>query len=340
MPRKCVEYYSRIYPDAWKQTDQFRQDRGKKLPFWPDWCFLPLAGAFAIVSAEAERQGIDLHKNVSIINDVGIIAALAAWRVTQGVYRFDPDVYKAVIETPITGDIPHDIFFNMPEWCLYIETPGLFFLSAPLKGFFVHLEHDVGAGGRKELRFVFDLDLPESTIPSLISHVIHLGPWTLKECVNRALDIAKKQTKSYPNMELPDEATDVLKGIFTPLVSLLLYICSINSEIESKGRRPKRPQLVKTRKGPRLFAPNKPTTWDVGVRMGAALRQARNVSYAETEGLAEGKQRSGPRPHVRRAHWHGYWTGPKDKNQKYVLKWLNPILVGSGDIPVTIRPVN
>lgn len=42
----------------------------------------------------------------------------------KGIYRFDPDIYKEVLNTPFTGDLPHEIFFNLPEWCVYIETPG------------------------------------------------------------------------------------------------------------------------------------------------------------------------------------------------------------------------
>jgi len=81
----------------------------------------------------------------------------------------------------------------------------------------------------------------------------------------------------------------------------------------------------------------------VGVRMGAALRRAKMSAPRDTpEAGGEGKQRSSPRAHVRRAHWHGYWTGPRDGEQKFVLKWLSPVLVGGGEekeLPVTIRPV-
>ncbi len=41
-PKKHLEYYSRIYPLAWKQVDHIRQGRGRDLPFWPEWCFLTL----------------------------------------------------------------------------------------------------------------------------------------------------------------------------------------------------------------------------------------------------------------------------------------------------------
>jgi hypothetical protein len=346
-PKKHLEYYSRIYPSAWKQVDNFRAARGKDLPFWPDWCFMPLAGVYAIVSAEAEKQGIDITspENMFLINDVGIIGALAAWRVTQGVYRFDQEVYRSVIDTPVTGDLPHDVLFGLPEWCVYVETPGLEFLGQPLAGFFAYLEYDVH-DGRKELRLVLDHTRPEDERPRLMSQVIHLGPWSLLEAVERAMQEAERVSRDMfvSTTPFPPGVAEYIQNNYMPLVSLLLYICSANGEIGDGQRRPARPRPKKTKKGQRLFPPLKVSVWDVGVRMGAALRREKDAAYREYRETETGdeKRRASPRPHVRRAHWHGYWTGPRGGDRKFVLKWMPPILVGgddNDDKPVTIRPV-
>jgi hypothetical protein len=48
--------------------------------------------------------------------------------------------------------------------------------------------------------------------------------------------------------------------------------------------------------------------------------------------------------HVRRAHWHAFWTGPKasTEERKLILHWLPPIAVNVDDaaavIP-TLHPV-
>jgi hypothetical protein len=52
-PGRTLQTFSRLYPDAWKQVDEFRANR-KGLGNWPDWCFLPLVGAYAIVSKGAK----------------------------------------------------------------------------------------------------------------------------------------------------------------------------------------------------------------------------------------------------------------------------------------------
>lgn len=321
-PRDHLIAAGKLYPQAWAQSDQFRADRGHGLPDWPDWCYLPIAGWYAIVSG-----GGDNRANIATIGDVGRLSALGAWRVTQGIYRFDPDLYAAIIDTPVDGDLPHDVLYRMPEWCVYIETSGMVWLDASLLGFFAHLEHDAN-NGRPELRLLLDTDT------ALIPLPVHLGQWSLAESIRRMLDVASIQS----GMAIPTKgATKPIAEAVEPLISLLLYLCSQNAEIGDGSRLPANPKPVKTKRGLRTFAPDKPVTWDVGVRLGAALRKAR------VESVAGDGTHSGPLPHVRRAHWHGYWTGPRAGERKLILKWLPPIPVNvesPDDLPATIRRVD
>ena len=73
------------------------------------------------------------------------------------------------------------------------------------------------------------------------------------------------------------------------------------------------------------------------MRMGAALRGALNSHSAGSS--VDG---SGVRPHVRRAHWHGYWYGPREGERNFKLKWLPPVAVkidSVDDLPVVVREV-
>lgn len=54
------------------------------------------------------------------------------------------------------------------------------------------------------------------------------------------------------------------------MISLLLYLCSENADYA----RPPQPRAKRTKRGLRLFPPDKPNTWDVGTRIGAQLRCA------------------------------------------------------------------
>jgi hypothetical protein len=121
-------------------------------------------------------------------------------------------------------------------------------------------------------------------------------------------------------------------------LSLALYLCSTAAEIAGPGR-PANPTPVRTRRrGERLLPADGPRKWDVGVRLGAALRAAATAHEAQAaqRSSAEGRH---VRPHVRRAHWHTYLCGSRDAPIRE-LRWLPPIPVAVedyDDLPSVIR---
>jgi len=326
-PRDHLTAAGGLYPNAWTLVDRFRADRGKSLPNWPSWCFLPLAASYSIISGDAGMDRLPLK----LIGDVGRLGALAAWRVTQGVYRFDPAVYDAIRDTPLVGDLPCDAFYRLPEWCVYIETPDTVHPQyGRIYGAFVHLEWDAETE-RQELRLVIDSD------ESLLPLILHLGKWTIVEALKRFGDEAARQGGS-EWLKPHAEQLSQMQELVTPIVSLALYLCAENADFG--GDRPQRPKPKRTKRGWRMFPPNKSKKWDVAVRLGAAMRHY----YQQQETGQGGDEHSGPRPHIRRAHWHSFWTGPKSDPdaRRIIVKWMPPIPVNvesSDDLPTTIKPV-
>ena len=108
-PRQHLAAAGSLYPNAWRQIDHFRAMRGREgLGNWPDWCFLPIAGYHAIVSGGGSNR-VPFDR----ISDLARLAALGAWRVTQGIYRFDEDLYEAIVSTELKGDIPADLLTSL-----------------------------------------------------------------------------------------------------------------------------------------------------------------------------------------------------------------------------------
>ncbi len=136
------------YPDAWRAVERYRQMRGQDVPAWPGWCYVPMAGAASIV-----RDGSDAPLSDEESSWVGIVAALAAWRATQGIYRWHPEILSAVWTTPLDGEIPVEVLYRLPEWCAYLETPSVG--PAALQGAYVHLEGD-GSTEDAQLRVLLD----------------------------------------------------------------------------------------------------------------------------------------------------------------------------------------
>jgi hypothetical protein len=79
--------------------------------------------------------------------------------------------------------------------------------------------------------------------------------------------------------------------------------------------------------GLRYFPPEKPSFFEVGFNVGKTLR-----SYSD--GSASGTH-NGPRPHIRRSHWHTFLSGKRDSDRIRSLKWLPPIPVNFDGSEVT-----
>lgn len=189
-PKWWLAEYNRLYPKAWQMADHFRSLKGRDpdLDKWPDWCYLPIAATCAIVEAQHGMPIKEFLKAQSAMNrrfaDTAAIAALYAWRATQNIYRFDVDLMTDLANTPLEGDIPHEILYRLPDWCVYIDLNPDNMFDEPIQGLFAHLEYDLNED-RTELRFIVDVDDP--TWGNLLVPVpIHLGPWSMAEAVDRA----------------------------------------------------------------------------------------------------------------------------------------------------------
>ena len=391
--------YGKWYPGAWKLVGEMRACRGREVPDWPGWCFLPVAGAMSITTAFARRsqtlreQGplemkIKPDKEMpddlmsatepnpeseaadgqerraallqEILLDGPVLAALASWRPTQGIYRFDGDLLDAVWQTPLVssagspsapspGKLPTDLLYHLPEWCPYIETPGKsVWNSMEIAGFFAHLEWDTEKR-RPELRLVLD---PSEPGDRMISVPVHLGPDTLEEALRETVleGAANAEAQGVAGAEKirgSVEQAGALAKDLAPLLSTLLYLCSANAEVRDAAdpdgfRKPGNPEPKKTRKGPRLFPPEQPTVWETGYRMGAALRAA--MAAGETgDPSSAGPESTGRtvRPHYRRAHWHSFWRGPRSRpeEREITVKWIPPLPVNLGDVDEDLVPV-
>ncbi|PND37926.1 hypothetical protein C1O66_10565 [Paucibacter aquatile] len=331
-PNELLAAYTQRFPNAHRDIDEMRMEmRGVSAPDWPDWCYAPITCSQAAI---ANHLGVCVtHLGASspfAVMDATAFAALAAWRKTRGVYTFDPTVYQEVCETPLDGQLPCDLLLRMPEWCVYLPTPNMSILGGSIHGCFVHLEHDVN-NQRAELRLLFDVGCDDYQLFYPVP--IHLGNWTLAEAHDRANMVIAASQGPLGMLRMPDEPA-IKQAIATAtkaVVNLVLFLCSQASDISGRQGRPGNPTPTKTRKGFKVFAAQQTREWLVGARMGSALRKAQSLR----DGAAELTERNGPRPHIRRAHWHTYRTGPRicggqripSTERQAQLRWLHPTLV-------------
>lgn len=331
--RQQVNWISRRYPTAWAQADALRRDHRQD---WPTWCYLPHRHWQDI----ARPYWPDRRATPDTMIDVSRLAALGAWRVTQGIYRFDPDLYAALIDTPLTGDLPDELLYRLPSWGVYVETPGLSYAGQPLIGYYAHLNQH--QNGRTDLRLLIDSDSETRLFPVPIP----LGQGSLMNALQAYLQVARDHYEQQNDVEklivTAQMEADLQKDVdaLQPLISLLLYLCADDADYE----RPLRLKTARPRSlGKQRIAviPENARHWDVGTRIGAALRSFRDAALPSSTDQPQSSDRAKPRPHWRRAHWHTFWTGPLDSERTAQVKWLPPIAVGldGQELPTVIHPV-
>ena len=122
---------------------------------------------------------------------------------------------------------------------------------------------------------------------------------------------------SYCDQGLLDEEALTLR--ITKVLNLVLYVCSVNADITQAYQPSPSPKKGNPKKRNRK---SQAFIYDVGFRIGPALGAVRSQKTLPISGAGSAKA-----PHVRRAHWHHYWKGPRDGERKLILKWISPINV-------------
>ncbi|MBK8536317.1 MAG: hypothetical protein IPL59_15025 [Candidatus Competibacteraceae bacterium] len=196
-------------------------------------------------------------------------------------------------------------------------------------GVYAHLTHY--RDGNIDLRLLLDSLHPEI---NLFPVPIRLGKGSLLDSIHAVLAAARETAaRDYPDklaiIEAADADADVAE--LMPILALLLYLCADEADYS----RPHPPRIVHAQKqGPLMTPPQNVRYWTVGERIGATLRQTDTVTQIPVDPTTTHQR---PRPHLRRAHWHGYWVGPKEGDRRFILKWIAPTLINA--TPDTLIPV-
>ena len=333
-PDRWIRTLNQRYPNLWMELRQgyddpsaFTSKIGKDmLASVPDWCIMPTMFPCLHMSVKNGEVFYMTH-----MDEVMTIASTYIWRCSKGIYRFAPEIYSALITQPLTGDLPMALLHRLPEWAVYIETPGLTYERKPMLGFIAHLDFNL---------FSFDTDLQFAMflegrdMPKTVA--LPFGGGSITDAMDRV-----DQVDSFfgnPNVRVRYVGSrDEYRKTFTAMLQLLLYLCSEEPDIPTIQH----PSTRRTFSGS-IRAPREPQVWDVGIRVSRFIREYTSSS-SSTE--YRGGTHSSPRPHIRSAHWHTYWTGPRKEQfpvRKPVVKWIPPIPVGvdwKSDLPTNVKEV-
>jgi hypothetical protein len=202
-----------------------------------------------------------------------------------------------------------------------------------VQGCFAFVDWEPRFGGRAELCLI--ADTPEHGLlpaaPIVLGGSIEDG---MRAAMGDYMGLAATIGGPQISIEQVEKLAPATARAAEPIVSLCLYLCSEEPDIAGMlpkmPAQPVRPSPVRVKGGEKTFAADSPRIWGAGWRLGAILRKAhREANQPEPKEALEGDPaRRGPAPHIRRAHWHTFWTGPRNgAPRKPALKWIPPIPV-------------
>lgn len=261
----------------------------------------------------------------------------STWRMTQGIYRFDEVIYKSLLSTKKQEKIPTQLLKRLPQWCVYIETQGLFcdfgFGDCQLHGVWCQI---TSIENKDFLMLFVDIDEAYSDYslpPSVCIDISH------KE-IGTAINVIKDQ-------KINDALIKKTERWIVPVFNLLLYLCSEEPDLANKNKplNPENPEPKKTKKGWRIFPRHGIQMWDVGTRLAQSISSFyQQSSESEATGLKV-------RPHVRNAHWRTVLFGKmkdakgnkiKKENRQRKLIWIPPSFINVNkidELPAVIRKI-
>ena len=337
-PLYLLKRTNALFPNAWKQMENFHNENGTEwLPKWPNWCYAPMAAAIAVATSGSIVTNIE--EIMPAMSAAQTIAALAPWRLSKEVFVIDPDMELLLYKQVDDLDIHSEILLHLPYPCFYVQTSALFFGISKIDGFFVHLEFDVNDGHR-ELRLLFVYE-----DKSVMGFPIYLDVQDVRSSVIQTLkQVHQNITSDSPmRQDVLIKADDLtsLEALLKESLQIVLYLCAENSEIKKNPEQDmfmRRSSIIVRDRYAEI------RKWDVGVRIGSAIRRYKQAGLgSEKQNLPKSASiKSSPRPHLRRGHWHNYWTGPMNGERKLVLKWTAPTFIGVSEeeTPVVIHHVS
>jgi len=309
---------------------------------------VPLAAVYAAMAHKGVAPGFaaDFATLGNLLHVLGL------WRLSKGAYLFDPDLAREVAATPV-GRLPIELLFRLPEPAPLVLLPEGLPAWREVEGFHVALEWDPGerpgVEPHLELRFLAWVRGEGGHHPTTL--VLDLDAQDLEEAVKKTLTRSVREAPGLAARTLW-EARPLLEreygAILGQTLSLALYLCQEAPDLGGVAPRPPAPP-VRVKGGKKTFPPGEPLVLPTGWRWGKAIRLARERREKEPS-VPTGRRMS---PHVRRAHWHLYWTGEGSRKDpslaKPLLRWVPATLVNRAlleetglapeDLPAVLRRV-
>lgn len=251
--------------------------------------------------------------------------SIIEWEKTKQVYVFDKDLVSELTRTNTDVILPKNVFDFLPSNSLCLDISSNMDLCNKYNCDLILVNiHKVKLKNNQEF-YTIHFTIYEK---EKFRHSIVL---TIENCLDENSRSITDILKANGNITIKD--TVVYKDEITfqniLVIQLLIYLSSIEPDIKETIESKANKASYKNKKSKKKKI-NKPIrTFTVGERFGEAYRtwikSKSNQNYSINSSVEKHVK-----PHFRRAHWHRYWIGKKNSDERrLVLKWTHQCFCGS-----------
>ena len=299
--RRTVINNSKWLSSIWRIIDEIRDDRAGE--DWSKSVYMRTSTLLEEMPARINPNRLSelmhISGNASPLQGMGRfvgklngVCAAAAWRLTQSVYYFQPEVYEQVTQAEDFENLPSEVLNKLPEWATYIplQLPGLPERSEVNTGFLIHKDISSNESPMVMLQLVHSNGLLEplgsmeinqgESIKQAIGGFSRSDREKLKEIAAQASEINDLFNIGY-GLDDTEFINDVMAGrevgqtpgpLAVEAINLCLFI--VVAIGNTAGELPDRPKPIKRGRLTRYHPPKHARVWKVGAEFGERLRES------------------------------------------------------------------
>lgn len=119
-PVLISDIFCKKYLNVAANIEKVRLLRGKDIPDWPHWCFLPIKYWMLLFMDKP-----DISFTHELWQELQKFSVPGAWRYSKGIYTLHRLLLNTLTDTPLSEAPLWISFCAIPEWCIYVRPPGM-----------------------------------------------------------------------------------------------------------------------------------------------------------------------------------------------------------------------
>lgn len=249
------------------------------------------------------------------------LCTTGVWRINKSIFAFDDKFANELIDSyDINDDFPFEVLSCLPYSAVYIDNKDKSFFATYISA----------TDSECDNLFIYFPCLPNN------DNCIRIPLYKPSKNLLKAfkIDINKRiyDTMTFSDFsnkqffELNSKVRDMTKDYVDKCkmaIPLLMYVCCANAEVTVDEEQEK---IYEKPVGTPKDRQREIKKYNVGYRIGKFIKN--NKTYETGVSSSVGKKKSA---HMRRGHYHHYWTGKRNGKRTLILKWIAPSFINYTD---------